>query len=136
MFDKTHEGVESCADLIAERIAQLGGVTEGTCKVVAKNSSLPDYPLSIIKAQDHIEHLSDSLATFGKLLRQNIEQITQWKDAGTADILTEISRSIDKNLWFVESNLINEKPSKKMKIKPKILKRAARSLQAERLSGH
>ncbi len=105
LFDKIHEGVEECGDLLAERITQLGGIAEGTCKIVARISSLPDYPMAITEGRDHAEALSNSLAAFGKSIRQAIEQTTKWNDAGTADILTEISRAADKNLWFVEAHL-------------------------------
>ena len=30
-------------------------------------------------------------------------------DAGSADLLTEISRGVDKSLWFVEAHLQAEK---------------------------
>ena len=104
LFDKVHEEVESSVDLLAERIAQFGGIAEGTCKAAAKRSELPDYPLTTTEGDEHVEALSRSLASFGESIREGIEQATQWKDAGTADILTEVSRTIDKNLWFVEAH--------------------------------
>src|SRR6266404_182263 len=46
LFDKINEEVEDYVDDIAERAVQLGGVVEGTARMVAKRSSLPEYPLS------------------------------------------------------------------------------------------
>jgi starvation-inducible DNA-binding protein len=44
------------------------------------------------------------LSTFGHDARNAINQATELEDADTADIFTEISRGIDKWLWFVEAH--------------------------------
>jgi len=105
LFDQINEQSEKYVDLIAERIAQLGGVVEGTSQAIAKNSSLPEYPLTVSNEREHIEYVSRALAFFGETMIEGIAQVNEWNDVGTADILTEISRSVDKNLWFVESHL-------------------------------
>ena len=46
LFDKINEEVEDYVDDIAERAVQLGGVAEGTARMVAKRSSLRGYPES------------------------------------------------------------------------------------------
>ena len=48
--------------------------------------------------------LSDALSEFGRAVRVGIEEMNELEDAGSADILTEISRGIDKWLWFVEAH--------------------------------
>lgn len=48
--------------------------------------------------------LAHTIATFGKLIRQTIDQANELKDADTVDILTEVSRGADKYLWFVEAH--------------------------------
>jgi len=104
LFDKVHEETAEYVDLIAERIAQLGGIAEGTCKAAARNSILPDYSLSITDEMDHVHAVSGALAAFGELIRAGIDESDKLGDKGTADVLTEISRGVDKNLWFVESH--------------------------------
>src|SRR5437667_11160020 len=47
LFDQIDEAVESYVDLIAERIAQLGGIAEGTVRVTAARSRLEGYPLTL-----------------------------------------------------------------------------------------
>src|SRR5579883_3439130 len=42
LFDKVNEDVEEYVDTIAERAVQLGGVAEGTSRVVAKRSALAE----------------------------------------------------------------------------------------------
>ena len=104
LFDKIDEAVESYVDLIAERIVQLGGIAEGTVRVSAARSRLEEYPLAIADGAAHVEAVSRALSTFGHEARETIEQADELDDADTADIFTEISRGIDKWLWFVEAH--------------------------------
>src|SRR2546425_2730256 len=104
LFDQIDEAVESYVDLIAERIVQLGGIAEGTARVAAARSRLEEYPLNIADGHAHVEAVSKALSTFGRQARQTIEQTDELDDADTADIFTEISRGIDKWLWFVEAH--------------------------------
>jgi starvation-inducible DNA-binding protein len=104
LFDEINEDVEEYVDLLAERVVQLGGVAEGTARCAAERSTLGEYPIDISEGEDHVEALSTALASFGKVCRQGIEQLDQLGDADGTDILTEISRGIDKWLWFVEAH--------------------------------
>lgn len=89
---------------MAERVVQLGGVAEGTARCAAERSILSKYPMSIATGEEHVEALSSALARFGASCRNDIDQAEELGDADTADILTEISRGIDKWLWFVEAH--------------------------------
>jgi starvation-inducible DNA-binding protein len=104
LFDEVNEDVEEYVDLIAERVVQLGGIAEGTVGIVAKRSSLIDYPLALSSGSEHVAALSDALAMFGRTARVGIEEMNELEDADSADILTEISRGVDKWLWFVEAH--------------------------------
>ena len=104
LFDDINAAVAEYADLIAERIVQLGGVAEGTVGVVADRSALVDYPLGLATGAEHVAALSDALAEFGRTVRVGIEEMNELEDAGSADILTEVSRGVDKWLWFVEAH--------------------------------
>src|SRR5262245_28415033 len=105
LFDSVYEHAGEHADLLAERIQQLGGTSEGTARAVVKRSQLPEYPLSIAGGREHVESLSRSLAYFGSVIRQGIDRADEMGDKDTADIFTEISRAVDKDLWFVEAHL-------------------------------
>jgi starvation-inducible DNA-binding protein len=104
LFDKVYQGVEEYVDLIAERLAQLGGISEGTVRSVAKRTTLKEYPLTATRAEEHVAALSDALAQFGHTLREAIDQTARLEDAGTNDIFIEISRGTDQWLWFVEAH--------------------------------
>jgi starvation-inducible DNA-binding protein len=104
LFDKISEDSEEYVDLIAERIVQLGGVAEGTIRMAAKKSRLPEYPISATSGKEHVAALSHALAVHGELARKAIGQFDELEDKDTADIMTEISRGADKYLWFVEAH--------------------------------
>jgi starvation-inducible DNA-binding protein len=104
LFDDINTDVEEYVDLLAERVVQLGGVAQGTARCAAERSSLREYPLDISSGPDHVNALSTALASFGRVCREGIDQLDELGDADGADILTEISRGIDKWLWFVEAH--------------------------------
>jgi len=110
LFDKVNEDVEEYVDEIAERTVQLGGVAEGTAVVVSKRSTLKQYPLLLAEGQEHVDYLSNSVAAFGKTVREAIKTSgDEFGDADTADIYTEISRGVDKWLWMLEAHLAAKK---------------------------
>jgi len=104
LFDKVDEAVESYVDMIAERIVQLGGIAEGTVRVAAARTRLDEYPLAIADGMAHVEAVARALSTFGQEARGTINEADLLDDADTADLFTEISRGIDKWLWFVEAH--------------------------------
>ncbi len=104
LFDKVAEAVEEYVDLIAERIVQLGGVAEGTIRVAASRSQLDEYPLTIGEGMTHVSEVANALCEFGHQVRLTIDEAVVLEDADSADLFTEISRGLDKWLWFVEAH--------------------------------
>src|SRR5438128_3846208 len=104
LFDKVNEAVASYVDLIAERVVQLGGIAEGTVRAAAQRSRLAEYPLDIADGAAHVEAVARALSTFGREARNTIDLADELEDADTADLFTEVSRGIDKWLWFVEAH--------------------------------
>jgi starvation-inducible DNA-binding protein len=105
LFDQVATQVEEYTDTIAERVTVLGGTALGTVRVAASNSSLSEYPLEITEGADHVDALSTALSDFGKKVRANIDDADKLGDMDTADLFTEVSRGIDKLLWFVEAHI-------------------------------
>ncbi len=105
LFDRAAGDIEEYSDTIAERVTILGGTAEGTVRVSADKSSLSQYPMEITEGRDHVEAFSSALAEFGKLIRGNINEADEAGDMDTADLFTEVSRGIDKLLWFVEAHI-------------------------------
>ncbi len=109
LFDELAEVLEEPIDEIAERITALGGVAKGTARMAASNSKLPEYPLDAVAGMQHVRLLSDRWAVFAKALRQGIDSADEWGDMDTADLCTQVSREVDKSLWFLEAHLIETK---------------------------
>lgn len=105
LFDDVYEHAGEWADTIAERVAALGGQPKGTLQEAAKNTRLDAYPVELVADREHVARFSMSLGKFGSNLRSAIEQFTRDGDLGSADLVTEMSREVDKDLWFVEAHL-------------------------------
>lgn len=104
LFDVVSGEVEAYSDLIAERAGGVGSTAYGTVQVATERSFLVPYPLGIADVAEHVFAVSASLAAFGQSVRNASQQATGFGDADTADLLTEVSRGIDRQLWFVESH--------------------------------
>jgi starvation-inducible DNA-binding protein len=105
LFDRLNEELSEYVDLIAERAVALGGIAEGLISLVQQRTKLGEYSLSIFEGRDHLEAISSGLATWGRLARHAIDQASQFGDLDTADVFTEVSRGLDKKLWFIEAHL-------------------------------
>ncbi|MBY0357506.1 MAG: DNA starvation/stationary phase protection protein Dps [Candidatus Obscuribacterales bacterium] len=105
LFDQIAGELLEYGDELAERITALGGTALGTVRMAAGTSTLPEYPTDILDGMDHIEALADRFAPYCQTIRDNIDKATDYGDADTADLFTEISRNSDKRLWFLEAHL-------------------------------
>lgn len=106
LLDEIRDEVDAGNDLIAERASQLGGYPLGTTQTVAEATSLDPYPTDIVTVEDHIRALVERLGDVANDVRESIDTTDEAGDADTADILTEVSRDLDKNLWFLESHIV------------------------------
>ena len=104
MLDGFRAELDGHVDTLAERAVQLGGTAHGTSQEVAKASTLKPYPTDIHKTKDHLAALIDRYAAMAKSVRKAIDDADEAGDAGTADIFTAFSRSLDKSLWFLEAH--------------------------------
>lgn len=105
LFDEFAAEVTEHVDEIAERVTSLGGAAHGTVRIAAQNSRLAEFPLEGIDCHGAVEQLSQRYATVAASTRQAIAAADALGDADTADLFTAVSRSLDKNLWFLEAHL-------------------------------
>lgn len=105
LFDTAAAEAHEHADMIAERLAQLGGECHGRASDVAEQSALDPYPAEVLDQKAHVEAFSNALSKFGGQLRDFIDKAEEAEDPDTADLFTNISREVDKMLWFVEAHL-------------------------------
>ena len=105
LFDEVATVVYEFIDLVAERITALGGEAHGTARQSAKASILPEYPTLPIGEREHTVALAERLAAYAKHVRDGIAKTDELNDQSTNDLYVEISREIDKKLWFIEAHL-------------------------------
>jgi len=104
LFDKLAEEVEDGVDLIAERVTALGGVALGTVRMSSAASRLPEYPVDTVDSLPTVETLATRYATLAAAMRAAIDTSAQQGDLDTSDLFTEVSRGLDKALWFLEAH--------------------------------
>jgi starvation-inducible DNA-binding protein len=105
LFDKLAAELAAYVDLIAERATALGGLAQGTVRMSAANSQLSECELDATDSLPIVEALAERYAALAGSTRQAIESAEGQGDADTADLLTEVSRGLDKSLWFLEAHL-------------------------------
>ncbi len=105
LFDEIAGELEEYIDLIAERVTALGGYATGTVRMAAADSILPEFPTDIITGMEFVTALADRFALYAKHLRNAIDKSEELGDVDTSDLYTEVSRTIDKRLWFLEAHL-------------------------------
>jgi starvation-inducible DNA-binding protein len=105
LFDEVYHAIVEHVDLLAERVVQLGGVAAGTVRLAAEHSTLAEYPRDAVGGTEHVNALASALAEFGARMRETNSAVVGLRDEDTADICTEISRSVDKHLWMVEAHV-------------------------------
>lgn len=108
LFDEMASELEEYVDMVAERITALGGTPLGTSRIAAANSILAEYDLDAVDGVEHVTALAERFATYARHVREAIAQTDDLGDADTADLYTEISRTIDKRLWFLEAHLVKK----------------------------
>jgi starvation-inducible DNA-binding protein len=105
LYDDVAESVLEFVDMIAERATALGGLALGTARMAAEGTTLDEYPLDAVAGKETVQVVADRLAAFGASVRAAIDTSADFGDQDTADLFTEVSRAIDKHLWFVEAHL-------------------------------
>jgi starvation-inducible DNA-binding protein len=104
MLDGFRTEIDGHVDILAERIAQVGGIALGTTQAVAESSNLKAYPTAIVSVEDHVAALAERYGDLANATRAAIDTAAEAGDADSADIFTAFSRSLDKALWFLEAH--------------------------------
>src|SRR5215207_4271909 len=101
LFDELAEKVEESVDEVAERITALGGLARGTARMAVENSRLEEFPVDTISAEDVLRVMADRYAATAEHVRGGIDQAGGQGDQGSADLLTDVVRMLDKSLYFI-----------------------------------
>ncbi len=105
LFDSLADHLRTQADAMAERAGTLGGYAEGTIRLAAKNSQLPEYDLQAVDGDAHLSALVDRFARYAASIRDGIQRSEALEDPVTVDLLTQTLGVVELDLWFLESHL-------------------------------
>ncbi len=105
LLDEVADRLQESADDMAERAVALGGLARGTLDSIAAASRVEPYPSDAVSIEDHLRALKGRFEAMGATIRAAIDEAEDAGDAGTADLLTGVSRALDKDAWFLGANL-------------------------------
>lgn len=105
LFETFYDQLGEQTDDVAERIVQLGGTPNGTTQQVGSLTRLAPYDATLRAGLDHVKALKERYAAFAATTRAAVDASAEAGDADTADLLTGLSRVLDKALWMLEAHL-------------------------------
>ncbi|MDQ4144390.1 MAG: DNA starvation/stationary phase protection protein Dps [Actinomycetota bacterium] len=105
LYDELATTLIPHVDEIAERATALGGEALGTSRMAAAGSILEEYPRDSYESMDSVDALAARYASLAKAMRDSADEAEKLEDMDTNDLLIEISRDLDKHLWFLEAHL-------------------------------
>lgn len=92
-------------DAVAERATALGGAATGTVRMAAGATRLEEYAAGPVDSLESVKLLAERYATVAKSAREAIDEAEEAKDMDTSDLFIEVSRDLDKSLWFLEAHV-------------------------------
>jgi starvation-inducible DNA-binding protein len=100
LFEEQYNAVAEAIDEVAERITTLGGVAIGTTQEFAKYSQLKEAAGKIPAEMQMLKELVTDHETIIRSLREAIDKCDEdYKDMGSADLLTDLIRDHEKQAW-------------------------------------
>lgn len=108
MLDPQVELVRGFADVVAERIATLGGSPIGTPGQIIKDRTWEDYSLARASIFDHLSALN---TVYDGVISSNREVIKELDelDLVTQDLVISQTGELEKFQWFVRAHLEDAK---------------------------
>ncbi len=104
MLDDHVDDVREMSDDVAERIATLGGVPQGTPGALVADRDWDDYALGRATTQEHMAALDK---VYGGVIRSHRKAIDKTDDLDlvTQDMLISQSEKLEMFQWFVRAHL-------------------------------
>jgi starvation-inducible DNA-binding protein len=103
LFDTLAGNVLPFVDLLAERITAMGGEARGTLRMAGDETRLPEYPDDVYDGIEVVKVVLERFTHAANTVREAIDLASEAGDQSTADVFTEISRELDKSLYFLQS---------------------------------
>lgn len=109
LYDELAEMLLTHLDAIAERVTALGGTALGTVRMAANASRLDEFSDEPIGSMESVRMLAAHYADLAESTRKAIDKAEELKDMDTNDLFIDVSRDLDKSLWFLEAHFQDSK---------------------------
>ena len=86
------------ADLMAERVLQVGHPVDGRTSVIAATANLGEMPGGYLTDKQVLILMTERITTVAKRVRQRIERMSK-VDEVTSNKLQDLSYELDKHVW-------------------------------------
>jgi starvation-inducible DNA-binding protein len=104
LFETIYTQLQPAIDEIAERIQQLGKKAPASMKEFLELTTQSEIR-GKLNGDQMIRTLFESHQEYSEKLRSGIDLTTELNDQGTADLLIQTLRMIDKNAWMLRQHL-------------------------------
>lgn len=105
LFDDVAAAVEGMVDTIAERVTALGADAQGTVRMAAANSTLPEFPGDLEGGEAFVQAMVERAGAYANSNRKAASMALEAGDEITADLFIGITREMDKLLYFLEAHI-------------------------------
>jgi starvation-inducible DNA-binding protein len=108
LYDELAGQLIAHVDVIAERATALGGAATGTVRMAANSTRLDEFTDGPVGSLESVRLLAERYAALAQSTREAIDQAEEAKDMDTSDLFIDVSRDLDKALWFLEAHIQKE----------------------------
>jgi starvation-inducible DNA-binding protein len=103
-LDELVESWRGLADTVAERAVALGFFPDGQAETLATSSQLTYFERGPIDDSDVVHALTVCLVDASRRTRDRMESLGEL-DAASQDVLIEVLRALEQQLWMVRAQL-------------------------------
>jgi starvation-inducible DNA-binding protein len=97
-LDEVNDSVQEWVDLVAERIAAVGGNPDGRAATVAATSQVGDIDAGPISADKAVSLFAERLDAAARRIEAKLHELDE--DMPSQDLLIEVIQGLDKAAWF------------------------------------
>jgi starvation-inducible DNA-binding protein len=103
-LDELVESWHELADTVAERAVAIGFLPDGQAETVAAGSELGRVQAGAIADDAVVRELAGRLAEISERMRDRMDRLADL-DAASQDVLIEVVRELEKQLWMIRAQL-------------------------------
>jgi starvation-inducible DNA-binding protein len=105
LFDRLGRALVEHNDVLAERVAALGGALEASARQVAGRSRLADLPADVRDGLTYVRILAERIETYLDGAAESLRLCDEENDRVSADELSDVMGSLEKYGWMLRATL-------------------------------